>query len=62
MILVDIYADEGITGTAMSKREEFKRLLNDAKVSVNALFIWMTERFVRVSYRCSIEQYGNQTY
>ena len=32
MILVDIYADEGITGTAMSKREEFKRLLNDAKL------------------------------
>lgn len=33
-----------------------------AKVSVNALFILMTERYVRVSYRCSIEQYGNQTY
>ena len=32
MILVDIYADEGITGTAMSKREEFKRLLSDAKL------------------------------
>lgn len=26
------HADEGITGTAMSKREEFKRLLNDAKL------------------------------
>ena len=26
MVLVDIYADEGITGTSIEKRTEFKRL------------------------------------
>ena len=29
--LVDIYADEGITGTSMKKRDEFKRMLNDCQ-------------------------------
>ena len=29
--LVDIYADEGITGTSTNKREEFKRMLKDSK-------------------------------
>ena len=28
--LVDIYADEGITGTSMEKREDFKRMLADS--------------------------------
>ena len=32
MVLVDIYADERITGTSMSKTEEFKRFLNDVKL------------------------------
>ncbi|MFR7933746.1 MAG: recombinase family protein [Acutalibacteraceae bacterium] len=31
MILIDIYADEGISGTLMDKRDEFKRLLKDCK-------------------------------
>lgn len=29
--LVDIYADEGITGTSLEKRDEMNRLLNDCK-------------------------------
>ena len=29
--LVDIYADEGITGTSEEKRAEFKRLISDCK-------------------------------
>ena len=29
--LVDIYADEGITGTSADKRTEFKRLLSDCR-------------------------------
>lgn len=28
-VFVDIYADEGITGTAISKRESFQRMIND---------------------------------
>lgn len=30
-MLVDIYADEGITGTCMEKRDDFKRLIRDCK-------------------------------
>jgi len=29
--LVDIYADEGITGTSTTKREGFNRMMNDCK-------------------------------
>ena len=29
--LVDIYADEGLTGTEMKKRDELNRLIGDAK-------------------------------
>ena len=29
--LVDIYADEGISGTSMKKRDEFKRLIKDCE-------------------------------
>ena len=29
--LVDIYADEGITGTSLEKRDEFKRMLQDCR-------------------------------
>ena len=31
MRLVDIYADEGITGTSIEKRADFKRLISDVK-------------------------------
>lgn len=29
--LVDVYADEGITGTCMEKRDDFNRLIRDCK-------------------------------
>ena len=32
--LVRLYADEGITGTSLKKREEFKRLLQDAELGL----------------------------
>lgn len=32
--LVRLYADEGITGTSLKKREEFKRLLKDAELGL----------------------------
>lgn len=31
MVLVDIYADEGITGTSVNKRDEFNRMMKDSK-------------------------------
>lgn len=31
MKLVDIYADEGVTGTSIAKRDEFNRMMSDAK-------------------------------
>ena len=32
MVLVDIYADEWITGTSVEKQNEFKRMLNDCRL------------------------------
>ena len=32
MVLVDIYADEGITNTSVEKRNEIKRMLNDCRL------------------------------
>ena len=29
--MVDIYADEGITGTSVTKRDDFQRMLSDIK-------------------------------
>ncbi len=37
--LVQLYADEGITGTSLKKREEFKRLLRDAELGVFELVV-----------------------
>lgn len=53
MTLVDIYADEGITGTSMSKREEFKRLLKDASLGrIDRVFCKSVSRFARNSLEC----------
>ena len=32
MVLMDIYADEGITNTSVEKRNEIKRMLNDCRL------------------------------
>ena len=37
--LVRLYADEGITGTSLKKREEFKRLLKDAELGLFELVV-----------------------
>ncbi len=53
MTLVDIYADEGITGTAMSKRDDFKRLLKDASLGrIDRVFCKSVARFARNSLEC----------
>lgn len=46
--LVDIYADEGLTGTEMSKREELQRLLQDCqKGKVERIIVKSVSRFAR---------------
>ena len=46
--LVDIYADEGITGTEMSKRDELNRLLRDCKQGkIDRIITKSVSRFAR---------------
>ncbi len=46
--LVDIYADEGLTGTDMSKRDELNRLLRDCKLGkVDRIIVKSVSRFAR---------------
>ena len=53
MRLVDIYADEGISGTDMRKREEFKRMLKDAKNGkIDRILVKSVFRFARNSLEC----------
>lgn len=53
MELVDIYADEGITGTSVSKREEFKRMIKDSKLGkIDRIYVKSVTRFARNSLEC----------
>lgn len=53
MTLVDIYADEHITGTCMSKREEFKRLIKDCTLGrIDRVYVKSVSRFARNSLEC----------
>ena len=53
MVLVDIYADEGITGTSIQKREEFKRLIKDCKnKKIDRVIVKSVTRFARNSLEC----------
>lgn len=53
MRLVDLYADEGITGTEMRKRDEFKRMLKDAKDGkIDRILVKSVYRFARNSLEC----------
>lgn len=53
MVLVDIYADEGITGTSVDKRDEFKRMLKDAKNrKIDRVLVKSVTRFARNSLEC----------
>ena len=46
--LVDIYADEGITGTSLEKRDEFKRMLQDCRAGkIQRILVKSVSRFAR---------------
>ena len=51
--LVDVYADEGLTGTRMDKREDFQRLLADCrKGKVDRVLCKSISRFARNTKDC----------
>ena len=51
--LVDIYADEGITGTSEDKRDEFKRLIKDCKRGkIDRIYVKSISRFARNTKDC----------
>lgn len=51
--LVDIYADEGITGTSAKKRQDFQRLLTDCrKGRVDKILVKSISRFARNTTDC----------
>ena len=53
MEFVDIYADEGITGTCVNKRDEFKRMMKDASNGkIDRIFVKSVSRFARNSLEC----------
>lgn len=53
MVLVDIYADEGITGTCVNKRDEFLRMMKDSKNGkIDRIFVKSVSRFARNSLEC----------
>lgn len=68
MELVDIYADEGITGTAISKREEFMRMMKDCKNrKIDRILVKSVTRFARNSLECikavrDLKSYGTSVY
>ena len=51
--LVDVYADEGLTGTRMDKREDFQRLLADCrKGKIDKVLVKSISRFARNTRDC----------
>lgn len=51
--LVDIYADEGITGTSAEKRDEFQRLIKDCKRGrIDRVYTKSISRFARNTKDC----------
>lgn len=53
MTLIDVYADESITGTSVDKRDEFKRLLKDCKCrKIDRILVKSVTRFARNSLEC----------
>ena len=50
---VDIYADEGITGTRADKREDFQRLIADCRAGkIDRILVKSLSRFARNSKDC----------
>ncbi len=53
MELVDIYADEGITGTSTNKRDDFNRMIKDSSLGkIDRIFVKSVSRFARNSLEC----------
>ena len=53
MELVDIYADEGITGTSINKRDDFNRMIRDSSLGkIDRIFVKSVSRFARNSLEC----------
>lgn len=53
--LVDIYADEGITGTSMTKRDAFNRMIGDCKKGkIDRIIVKSVSRFSRNTRRFSL--------
>lgn len=51
--LVDIYADEGISGTCAAKRDEFQRLLRDCRLGkIDRILVKSVSRFARNAQDC----------
>ena len=51
--LVSVYADEGITGTRMDKREEFQRMLKDCRRGkIDRIIVKSISRFARNTKDC----------
>ena len=51
--LVDVYADEGVTGTSMDKREDFKRMLADSQRGlIDRILVKSISRFARNTAEC----------
>ena len=51
--LVDVYADEGLTGTRMDKREDFNRMLADCrKGRIDKVLVKSISRFARNTRDC----------
>ena len=50
---VDVYADEGITGTSAEKREDFQRLLADCRRGrIDKVLVKSSSRFARNTKEC----------
>ena len=66
--LVDVYADEGITGTDMEKRDELNRLLRDCRMGkIDRIICKSISRFARNTEDCLhytrlLKQYGVDVY
>ena len=51
--MVDIYADEGITGTSVEKREDFRRMMQDCrKGKIDRILVKSISRFARNTKDC----------
>lgn len=68
MTLVDIYADEGITGTSTLKRDDFNRMVKDSKAGkIDRIYVKSVSRFARNAEECLenihlLKEYGTSVF